>query len=291
MPDFASYRATGDNWITMASGEYYPDILIDACNLYQPVLTTFGQLLRRSESSVAFYRSIMAVPQPWMRTQLTRIFRKYVSPTTPVEMLKRKVDADRICQQWGGSFRPIPEVQQAFLSRPANDEALCAVLWEYKDRGQKGYDLTERFFDLVRSMFPTLHISGPERAGQDILLGTVFDDYPRPRRPVDFIIRDAAHQVLAVGLARYDSDRGGAQEDDRIGGYRECARELETYAAAHNLPTKIIFLNDGPGLLLGSMWRDYGELEQSIDRVLVLTLRMLPARLSLEWLQTGGEAS
>lgn len=42
----------------MASGEFYPDILVDACNLYQPVLTTFGQILRRSESSEAFYRNI-----------------------------------------------------------------------------------------------------------------------------------------------------------------------------------------------------------------------------------------
>lgn len=85
-------------------------------------------------------------------------------------MLKCKVDTDKICRQWGSYFRPIPEVQQAFLSRSVNDEALCAVLWEYKDCGKKGYDLTERFFDLVRSTFPNPHISGPERAGQDNLL-------------------------------------------------------------------------------------------------------------------------
>ena len=169
------------------------------------------------------------------------------------------------------------------MLRPANDEALCAVLWEYKDRGKKGYDLTERFFDLIRSTFPMLQVVGPERAGSDILLGDVFADYPRPQRPVDFLIKEGS-DVLAVGLARYDSDRGGAQEDDRIGGYCECAREILDYVERHKLRTKVIFLNDGPGLLLGSMWRDYGALEQSHERLLVLTLRMVPMRLSLNWL-------
>ena len=87
--------------------------------------------------------------------------------------------------------------------------------------------------------------------------------------------------VLAVGLARYDSDRGGAQEDDRIGGYRHCADEILQYAQAHNLTTKVIFLNDGPGLLLGSMWDDYARLEtQWPGKIMVLTLRMVPERLT-----------
>jgi hypothetical protein len=68
---------------------------------------------------------------------------------------------------------------------------------------------------------------------------------------------------MAIGLARYDSDRGGAQEDDRTGQYRDCAQEFFTYATEHHLKTKIIFLNDGPGLLLGSMWRDYAYIEDS----------------------------
>jgi hypothetical protein len=49
-------------------------------------------------------------------------------------------------------------------------------------------------------------------------MGEVFPDYPNPNRPVDFVIRDEK-DVLAIGLARYDSDRGGAQEDDRPGQY------------------------------------------------------------------------
>ena len=107
----------------------------------------------------------------WMRVQLARVFRKYVSPETPVEMLKQKSKATKICAEFGNGFRPIQEVQQAFASRPIPDEALCALLWEYKDRGKKGYDLTERFFAMFRETFPDLPLTGPERAGKDILLG------------------------------------------------------------------------------------------------------------------------
>jgi hypothetical protein len=195
-------------------------------------------------------------------------------------MLKKKNSAKQICQDFGAEFRPISEVQKAFLSRPIPDEALCAVLWEYKDRGKKGYDLTERFFEIIRGQFPNLRVIGPERAGKDVLLGQVFPEYTKTDRPVDFVIYDG-DEVLAVGLARYDSDRGGAQEDDRTGQYRDCANEVLSYAQKHNLRTKIIFLNDGPGLLLGSMWNDYAFIE-----VKVVTLRMIAERISIEWLRS-----
>lgn len=88
-------------------------------------------------------------------------------------------------------------------------------------------------------------------------------------------------------MARYDSDRGGAQEDDRTGGYHNCANEILSYAQNHNLKTKVIFLNDGPGLLLGSMWDDYARLEQSwTGKILVLTLRMVTERIILDWLRS-----
>jgi len=283
---FGDYWSDAANWITLATGEYYPDILKDACALYGPVQVTFGQLLARSESAERLFLQICATPNAWMRVQLARIFRKYVSPETPVEMLKKKTQAETICTQFGDRFRPIHEVQAAYNSRPVPDEALCALLWEYKDRGKKGYDLTERFFALFRARFPALQIRGPERSGKDVPLGTVFSDYPNPNRPVDFMICDSVGQdVLAIGLARYDSDRGGAQEDDRTGGYHNCADEILGYAGKHGLRTKVIFLNDGPGLLLGSMWADYAQLERRwSNRILVTTLRMVPERLTGEWL-------
>ena len=44
---------------------------------------------------------------------------------------------------------------------------------------------------------------------------------------------------------------------------------------------------DGPGLLLGTMWNDYARLEQSWpDKIMVLTLRMVPERLTFDWLRS-----
>jgi len=283
---FGDYRPDAASWITLDTGEYYPDILPEACELYNPVLVLFGQILKRSESSAALFVNICELTQTWMRVQLARVFRKYVSPAMPVEMLKRKSKAKAICEEFGAGFRPIHEVQKAFASRPIPDEALCAILWEYKDRGKKGYDLTEKFFAMIRGHLPGYTVTGPERAGKDVLLGTVWPDYPKPDRPADFVIK-RGDDVIAVGFARYDSDRGGAQEDDRTGGYRDCAGEVLGFAAKKRLgKLKVIFLNDGPGLLLGSMWADYVHLEKSGEgRIKVVTLRMVPERITTDWLE------
>lgn len=156
------------NYITLSTGEYYPDILVDACKLYSPVLTIFSDILHHSGSSVSLFLSISEVSNQWMRTQLCRVFRKYVSPETPVEMLKKNTKARQICDEFGEGFRAIHTVQEMFDSRPFPDEALCAILWEYKDRGKKGYDLTEKFFDLMQTKFPDMCIWGPKRSGADV---------------------------------------------------------------------------------------------------------------------------
>jgi hypothetical protein len=289
---FADYRTDGASWITLASGEYYPDILPQACELYKPVLVLFDQLVRSSHSSIDLFIAISEVKEQWMRIQLSRVFRKYVSPETPVEMLKKKSAAQRICGQFGARFRNIVEVQKKFASRPLPDEALCAVLWEYKDRGKKGYDLTERLFSIMRGHLPGFTMIGPERAGKDVLLGEVFPGYPKPDRPVDFVIFEGnevdPQKAVAVGLARYDSDRGGAQEDDRTGQYREVAQEIVRYANRNGLPRlKVIYVNDGPGLLLGSMWTDYAYIEKHWKgRVKVVTLRMVAERITAAWLKS-----
>jgi hypothetical protein len=112
----------------------------------------------------------------------------------------------------------------------------------------------------------------------------IYADYPNPKRPIDFVIKQG-EIILAIGLARYDGDRGGAQEDDRTGGYANCANEFLGYAKSKEITPRLIFLNDGPGLLLGSMWDDYAKLEQSWqDEIMVLTLRMMEERLTLNWL-------
>jgi hypothetical protein len=285
---FADYQKDASNWITLATGEYYPDILVDACLLYTPVIEKFGQLLRISATTKELFSRIIDEPSPWLRVQLLRIFKRYAFPEAPVEMTKRKHKAADFIRDFGNKFRAIHIIQQRYDSRPPRDEALCALLWEYKSRGQKGYDLTERFFELFRANFPLFPMTGPERAGKDVLVSSIFPDYPNQFRPVDFVIyNEDKRQVLAIGLARYDGDRGGAQEDDRLGGYRDCARELLTYAAEHNLPTKVIFINDGPGLLLGSMWRDYANIEASWHgKVMIATLRMVPERITEQWLNS-----
>lgn len=187
---FADYKGDAPNQITMANGAFYPDILAQACELYKPVLVYFGQLVATSASSEILLKEITKLTQTWMRIQLLRVFRKYVSPNTSVEMLKSKNKIPMVCETFGKDFRPIHIVQKKFNERPIPDEALCAILWEYKDRGQKGYSLTENFFDIFQSKFPDYMIEGPKRAGADIQLRNVFPDYPNPTRPVDFIIKD-----------------------------------------------------------------------------------------------------
>lgn len=272
--------------MSLASGSFYPDVLSEACDYYKSIQILFGELIHSSETSIDLFMKIMEVNDQWSRIQLLRIFKRYVCPEIPVEMSKKKTLASKICSTYGHLFRSIDKVRVAYDSRPVPDEVLSALLWEYKDRGKKGYDLTEKFFNIMHQRFPNLEIWGPERAGKDIELGTIFMDYPYPSRPVDFIIssRDKS-KVYAIGLARYDSDRGGAQEDDRTGGYSNCANEILTYAKGHDLNIKLIFLNDGPGLLLGSMWEDYSRLEESwADEIMVLTLKMIDERLTEEWI-------
>lgn len=288
MKTFADYKTDAEHWITLLTSEYYPDVLIDAVALYKPVLVYFGQILKTVATSDELLESISSLKEVWLRIQLARIFRKYVCPELPVEMLKKKSQTADIIAKFGKNFRPIQIVQECFEKRPLDDETLCALLWEYKDRGKKGYDLTEKLFKIIETLFPTIQVNGPARAGKDILLGDIFSNYPNPKRPVDFVLYEN-NEIVAIGLARYDSDRGGAQEDDRTGGYANCADEILQYAQGNKLKLKLVFVNDGPGLLLGSMWNDYANLEIRTPwqgKILVTTLRMLPERLTQNWLNS-----
>ncbi|MDP2863642.1 MAG: hypothetical protein Q8N95_12705 [Desulfobacterales bacterium] len=134
---FADYRKEGHLWITLSTGEYYPDVLPLACELYKPVLVTFGQLLKAAHSSTDLFMSIADTTPQWMRIQLCRVFRKYVSPETPVEMLKKKSAAGDICDRFGNGFRKITEVQARFQEWPMPDEALCAVLGNTRIGGKR----------------------------------------------------------------------------------------------------------------------------------------------------------
>lgn len=284
---FDDYKEDKYDWITLGPAGYYPDSMPLATQRYGPILIRFRDLLNTATNSSDLYRRIMAVKGP-TRTQLCRIFRKYISPATPVELLKTKKNTDPNIQGFQHQFRPIDQARAAFARRPMPDEALCELLWEYKDRGKVGYDLTEHLFPILTANIENITVHGPERAGPDIQLREVWPDYPRESRPVDFMIRGEEQQIMAVGLARFDSDRGGAQEDDRTGQYRETAREIIQFADSQDMTSlKVIFINDGPGLLAGSMWDDYAGIDtMSGNRVRVATLKMVPERITREWLES-----
>ena len=219
-----------------------------------------------------------------VRGQLQRVFKNYVSPDTPVEMLKVVGRLERVIDNYGARFRPLREVAAEYGSRPHPDEALSAVLAVQADRGRKGYELTSAFFQWFEATFGTLYtIVGPVGAGPDVMLDKALPEFPKAI-PADFLI-SREKEPRAVGFAHYDSDRGGAQEDDRIGGNRDKITEILAYATRTKSNLKVVLINDGPGLVLGSMWRDNADIEDAgKGRVLVATLKMLDDRLTEQWL-------
>ena len=60
-------------------------------------------------------------------------------------MLKRKRKTEEVIQDWGERFRDLDQVRSRFTARPAPDEAIIAGADEYRERGKKGYELTEVF--------------------------------------------------------------------------------------------------------------------------------------------------
>lgn len=284
MAKFADFKVEGARWITVAESDFYPDYLEDAKGYYAGFIDTFRIEAEQSFSSAELLRKLSAYKGS-DSTQLMRVFRKYVSPPTSVEMLKRKRKIDEVIQRFGPAFRPIDEVREALESRPARDEALSALLWEYRERGKKGYQLTEDFFAWFRDTFgDRFVVTGPERAGRDLMLSEELEGFEN-RTPADFLIREQDGTPLVVGFARYDGDRGGSQEDDRIKGNRDNITDIRKYSAERSVPLKILFLNDGPGLLLGSMWEGYAALEEyGQGDVMVATLLMLEDRFTEDWI-------
>jgi len=283
---FASYKTTASKWITIFDSPFYPDSLDEAKILYENVLLRFTEVVEQAQSSANLLEIITKEPDP-LRIQLLRVFRRYVSPDTSVEMTKRKTKIPDIIKDFGYRFRSIEQVKQNLQSRPVPDETLMAMLLEQSTRGQKGYDLTESFFLWFNKVFNKDYlIRGPVRAGRDVMLNEVLDNW-QYKTPADMLISRLDGTPLVVGFARYDSDRGGSQEDDRTGGNRDKITEILGYAQTYNLPLKVLMLNDGPGLLLGSMWNDYANLEQyGQSRVMVCTLKMLEERFTQSWLDS-----
>lgn len=286
MNSFHDYKNLASQYITFVDSEFYPDYLDQALALYGSVLEKFAELAHIANSSANLLINITELKDP-LRIQLLRVFRKYASPDTSVEMLKVKKNIPSIIKDYGHRFRDIQEVREKFASRPNPDEALMAILMEYKDRGKKGYELTEAFFLWFEAHFGSEYlIQGPVRAGKDVLLNKVLPNW-KSKTPADIFISRNDRTPLVVGFARYDTDRGGGQEDDRISGNRDKVTQILEYAETYKIPLKILFLNDGPGLTLGSMWNDYADLEDiGQGKVMVCTLKMLDERFTKDWLES-----
>ncbi|HEM2812675.1 TPA: hypothetical protein U0634_002077 [Streptococcus suis] len=283
---FIDYISNSEKYITFVENDFYPDYLTEAADIYREPLSFFRKLVFNSTNSSNLLENIAEIKDQKLRTQILRIFRKYVSPDTSVEMLKRKSKIPEIISEFSYKFRDLEKIKEIIYGENEIDPVLVALLYEYKDRGKKGYELTEKFFRWFEQKFSTdYQIDGPVRAGKDINLCDVLDKYDK-KTPADFIITDkVSREIIAVGFARYDSDRGGAQEDDRTSGNRDKITLIKEYNKKMNRQIKVIFLNDGPGLLLGSMWKDYSDIEEYGDGLaIVCTLKMLEERLSKEWL-------
>lgn len=285
MPSFGDYQDEAQDWITFVEADYYPDYLEPAKEKYEEDMAEFGKLLDRADSSADILRIIN---EEWtttekQRTQLLRIFRRYVSPDTSVEMMKKKNNESMVIDDFGHKFREIEKVRENWNSRPQPDETLAALLDQHSDRGYKGYWVEEQVFQWFEENFRDgFDLEGPRGPGRDVYLSDVFDGYPN-KTPADFVLYGPTGEPELVGFARYDSDRGGAQEDDRTGGNANVVTNITRYSEENDLDIKILFVNDGPGLLLGSMWDDYAQIEELAKNVRVCTLKMLDGRITEDW--------
>ena len=104
--------------------------------------------------------------------------------------------------------------------------------------------------------------------------------------PCDFVIRKRLDSsVVAVGFARYDSTRGGAQSDDRTGGNAGKVYMIREHFQGMGKPLRILFLADGPGLAHKDTWREAVNLDGMWDgNVRVTTLKLANERVTLDWL-------
>jgi len=165
MPTFAESEPDRFKWITSYDRKFYPDHFDVALSYYQRHIDRFRELAEKASDSVRLYRDIMKATEP-DRTQMLRIFTRYVSPKTSVEMLKRVGKMDETIRNFRKEFRTIRLVRE-WINRRDYDPMLAAIMWEYKDRGKVGYDLTEEFFDWFENRFPppTWEALGKRRGG------------------------------------------------------------------------------------------------------------------------------
>jgi hypothetical protein len=268
----------------------FPEIL-DACReKYSEDIQRFKSLVAESASSAELLAKIRSNRfSADERMSLLKMFRRSVSPVIDTEMAKKitKVSTESIVGTLGHTFKSIQLLKRQFAAITSDQEAaLAALIGEYDTRGQLGYMLTGQFFDWFESKFQRqFSIEGPRGAGRDIELSTVLEGY-RGNYPCDFVIRQLpSNTVVAVGFARYDSTRGGAQSDDRTGGNSDKVGKAKEFCAATGKSLRLVFLADGPGLAHRDTWEEACKLDNSWNgNVRVVTLKTAETQISPDWL-------
>lgn len=268
----------------------FPEILSICNQKYHEDIKLFKFLVNISSSSSELLKNIRSQQiNKDSRMSLLKIFRRSVSPVLDTEMSKkiRTVSTEFLISSVGHTFKSIDILKDQFNQLSQDQEsALAALIGEYDNRGKLGYILTGMFFD----WFEETHdehfiIEGPRGAGPDIELSSILSNF-NDSYPCDFIIREKKSKILrAVGFARYDSTRGGAQSDDRTGGNSDKVHKAINYEKRTGKSFKIIFLSDGPGLIHRDTWAESCNLDGLWNgNVRVSTLKTAPQRINTEWL-------
>lgn len=267
----------------------FPETLLGLRQKYIPSIQEFIELINSSRDSGEILEKIRSSRYTSQsRMPLLKIFRRCVSPVLDTEATKKvnTIRTSDLIKNYGNTFKPIELLSQQFNNLSDEEiSALSSLLGEYDKRGQIGYKLTSLFFDWFESSMPEgLRIMGPRGAGRDIELSSILADF-HDSYPCDFIIKDNKDNLKAVGFARYDSTRGGAQSDDRTGGNSNKVDKAINYHRRTGRDFKIIFLSDGPGLAHVDTWEETCQLDDSWEgRVRVTTLKTAQERVTTEWL-------
>jgi hypothetical protein len=268
----------------------FPEILTVCQSKYASDIENFKRLIASSATSADLLIAIRSTKfTASERMSLLKMFRRAVSPVMDTEMAKKmKVPSGTLIEALGHTFKPIELLKSQFASLTADQESsLAALIGEYDTRGQLGYILTGQFFDWFEAQFKNLFtIEGPRGAGRDVELSSIFGDF-KGSYPCDFVIRCAkdSSKVLAVGFARYDSTRGGAQSDDRTGGNADKVGKAKEYFQKSGIKFRILFLSDGPGMAHKDTWAEACLLDGTWDgNVRVTTLKTAGERITPEWL-------